>query len=64
MDSYRMTPDGVQARALDKEERNVLEAARARMGNVRAPVLLEGPQDRLFFVGMEAPGTAGNKTAP
>lgn len=64
MEQYRMTPDGVQARALHKEEMVMLEAARARMTNVRAPVFLEDPLDRLFFVAMDGTANSSHKDPP
>ena len=56
MDQHRMSPDGVQARALGKEELALLQTARERMGQVRAPVFLESPEDRVFFIAMDCVG--------
>src|SRR5690554_5099478 len=64
MDQHRMSPDGVQARALGKEELALLQSARERMGQVRAPVLLESADDRLFFVAMDGTGNSRYRDRP
>ena len=59
MTEYRLTPDGVQARALDENEFAMLELARARMMQVRAPRLMDTPHDRLYVAALD--GTSNSQ---
>jgi len=63
MDGHRLTPDGVQARQLTREEREVLALAQARMHQLRVPVLVDSAQDRLFVVAMDGTGNSLYKDA-
>lgn len=58
MVDYRLTPDGVQARLATKEDLAHLEHAEARLGQLRAPLLLETSRDRVFVSAID--GTANN----
>lgn len=58
MSEYRLTPDGVQARALEKEEFSMLALARARMMQVRAPRLMDTPYDRLYVAALDGTGNS------
>ena len=64
MDQHRISPDGVQARALNKEEHALLNSARAGMWRVRAPVFRDSPDDRVFFVAMDGTGNNQYKDPP
>lgn len=64
MTEYRLTPDGVQARPLDKQELGLLDLARARMMQVRAPRLMDSPHDRLHVVALDGTGNDLYKDPP
>lgn len=64
MNEYRLTPDGVQARALSKEEHAMLTLARARMMQVRAPNLMDSPHDRLYFVALDGTNNSRFRDSP
>ncbi|MGY1458154.1 phospholipase effector Tle1 domain-containing protein [Luteimonas sp. A534] len=64
MDQHRISPDGVQARALGKEELDLIDAARAGMWRVRAPVFLDSADDRVFFVAMDGTSNSREKDPP
>ncbi|MBJ6980232.1 MULTISPECIES: DUF2235 domain-containing protein [unclassified Luteimonas] len=59
MNEYRLTPDGVQARVLSKEEHSMLDLTRARMQQVRAPRLMTSPHDRLYVAALD--GTSNSR---
>lgn len=56
MAEYRLTPDGVQARPLTKEEREILQLAEARLTQVRVPKLMESSHDRVYVAAMDGTG--------
>jgi len=63
MDGHRLTPDGVQARQLTGKERGALAHAQAQMYQVRTPVLVDSPHDRLFVAAMDGTGNSLYKDA-
>src|SRR5690606_3982703 len=63
-DQHRISPDGVQARVLDKEELALLNEARSGMWRARAPVFLDSPDDRVFFVAMDGTSNSRYKDPP
>ena len=58
MDQYRMSPDGVQARGLSKEELGLLQSTRAGIGAGSRPRFLESPNDGSSLSGWDGTGTA------
>lgn len=64
MGDHRLTPDGIQARELTRNERALLVRAQDQMLQVRAPRLLDSPQDRLFVAAMDGTGNSLHKDAP
>lgn len=64
MGDYRLTPDGVQARQLTKEELELLTVAEARLSQVRVPRLMDSPRDRVFVAAMDGTGNQLDKDAP
>lgn len=64
MNEFRLTQDGVQARALNNDERALLQSARERMLQVRAPLLLESPGDRLYVAALDGTGNSRYKDDP
>lgn len=59
MNEYRLTPDGVQARAFTKDEHAMRDLAQARMMQVRAPRLMASPHDRLYVPALD--GTSNSQ---
>ncbi|MBB6600014.1 DUF2235 domain-containing protein [Luteimonas sp. MC1825] len=58
MGDYRLTPDGIQARQATKEELATLQLAENRLVQLRAPLLLETPRDRVFVAAMDGTGNS------
>ena len=63
MTEYRLTPDGVQARRMTKDELGLLQAAEARLTHVRVPRFLDTPADRVFVAAMDGTGNNFYKDA-
>lgn len=64
MVDYRLSPDGVQSRLATREELAHLQHAEARLTQLRAPLLLETPRDRVFVVAMDGTGNNIYKDPP
>jgi hypothetical protein len=56
MAEYRLTPDRIQARLAIKGERAHLQQAEDRFSQLRVPLLLETPRDRVFVAAMDGTG--------
>lgn len=64
MGDYRLTPDGVQARQMTKQERDTLRDSEAKLHQLRVPNLMATPQDRVFVAAMDGTGNNANRDAP
>lgn len=64
MADYRLTPDGIQARQATKVELAYLQQAEDRLVQLRVPLLLETPRDRVFVAAIDGTGNSIYKDPP